>query len=343
MSAARAVSCFNLPAHRISGIVLATCLVLTAPSALAWGAVGHKTVGLIAGMRLDSTVGSKVANILATDTSPFEPKNIGDEANWADKFKYANDANYAATNLWHFVDIEVTDPNKGNISIPCNGNPDIPAGKPAYPGVPNDCVIDKINEFAAELRNPATSPEEQLLALQFLLHLVGDEHQPLHSSDRHDRGGNSDKISSAAGITLPAAASDQVLHHLWDTEFVEQLVGTDAQANAKTLNKAISAQQCKAWLAGAPDKWAEAWAVETYSTVGAPKAYGALPETTNGKYDLPKAYVDIARNVVPEQLRKAGVRLAALLTWSLSDLDPLSTCNETVSKKRRHRPKSHHG
>src|SRR3954453_9462468 len=87
---------------------------------------------------------------------------------------------------------------------------------PASNGPEQDCAIDKIQEFAAELANPATDPEEQIVALKFLLHFIGDLHQPLHASDDHDRGGN-DKRVSAAGFKAGN------LHHFWDTEFVNQL------------------------------------------------------------------------------------------------------------------------
>ena len=60
-------------------------------------------------------------------------------------------------------------------------------------------MIDKIDEFAAELRNPRTEAAERRLALQYLLHFVGDVHQPLHAADDHDRGGNR-KIVRGPGI-----------------------------------------------------------------------------------------------------------------------------------------------
>jgi len=52
----------------------------------------------------------------------------------------------------------------------------------------------KFQEFAAELANPGTDPEEQVVALMFVLHFVGDPRQPLHSSDDNDRGGNDKKV-----------------------------------------------------------------------------------------------------------------------------------------------------
>lgn len=63
----------------------------------------------------------------------------------------------------------------------------------ASDGPAADCVVDKIQEFAAKLGNPGTDPEEQVVALTFLLHFVGD---PLHSSDDNDRGGDDKKVSA---------------------------------------------------------------------------------------------------------------------------------------------------
>jgi len=82
-------------------------------------------------------------------------------------------------------------------------------------GPPNACVVDKIRQFNTELAAPGTDPQERIIALKFLLHFVGDVHQPLHSADDHDQGGNSKRVSARG---FPAGN----LHHFWDTEFVEQ-------------------------------------------------------------------------------------------------------------------------
>jgi nuclease S1 len=60
--------------------------------------------------------------------------------------------------------------------------------------------VDKIDQFAAELANPATADPERLLALKFLLHFVGDLHQPLHAADDHDAGGTKELVM-AEGFT----------------------------------------------------------------------------------------------------------------------------------------------
>lgn len=90
-------------------------------------------------------------------------------------------------------------------------------GTVASNGSADGCVVDKIEQFAAQLANPATDPEEQIVALKFLLHFVSDLHQPLHSSDDHDRGGNAIKVSAngfkarfrpvAAGTRMPVDAA----------------------------------------------------------------------------------------------------------------------------------------
>jgi len=57
--------------------------------------------------------------------------------------------------------------------------------------------VDKIDQFAAELSNPVASASERLLALKFLLYLVGDLYQRLHAADDHDAGGNKKLVAVA--------------------------------------------------------------------------------------------------------------------------------------------------
>jgi hypothetical protein len=77
-------------------------------------------------------------------------------------------------------------------------------------------VVDKILQFRQALADPALSDRARLRALQFLLHLVGDVHQPLHASNNGDAGGNDRRVS------LPGRRTGS-LHHYWDTVFVEEL------------------------------------------------------------------------------------------------------------------------
>jgi len=108
--------------------------------------------------------------LLAADTDALTPHDIANAATWADKYRDANiDNSRQRTRQWHFVDIEVATPN---FDAACFNHPPIPSSKPASSGPADDCVADKVQEFAAELANPATDHEEQVVALKFLLHFA---------------------------------------------------------------------------------------------------------------------------------------------------------------------------
>src|SRR5439155_1565891 len=81
-----------------------------------------------------------------------------------------------ATAKWHYVKLDATNPD---LTKACFGKPALPSMAPASRGVQDDCVVDKIEQFAKELRDPATLPGERLTALQFLLNFVGDVNDPL--------------------------------------------------------------------------------------------------------------------------------------------------------------------
>jgi S1/P1 Nuclease len=166
-------------------------------------------------------------------------------------------------------------------------------------------VVDKINQFAAELSDRTTDASEQLVALKFLLHFVGDLHQPLHAADDHDAGGNK-KLVSGEGL------HPGNLHHYWDVEFVERL-GTDPRQVAGRLIGQISEEQLEAWSSGTPADWAmEAFALARRD------AYGPLtPPGGHHTYSLPPSYTEQAEQDVALQLSRAGVRLAVVLNQAL--------------------------
>src|SRR5262249_30693921 len=153
---------------------------------------------------------------------------------------------YNLTRNWHFVDIELRAPD---FDRACFGHPPIPAGAVASLGPANDCVVDKINQFTAELSAPGTADAERLLALTFLLHFLGDLHQPLHAREQHDAGGNQKNLT-AAGLHAGT------LHRYWDTSFVEQL-GSNPVDVADALVAKITKAQIQQWSIGSAKDWAK--------------------------------------------------------------------------------------
>ena len=283
-------------------VVFAIGFVRALP-ARAWGDDGHQIVAAIARAYLTPAAKKRVDALLKADLDPLTEPKIGPAATWADRYREANiDGSRLATRQWHFADIELSAPD---LHRACFGFPTMAPGVPASRGPAQDCVVNKIQAFAAELENPATPLQERIVALKFLLHFVGDLHQPLHVSDDHDRGGN-DKRVSADGFYAGT------LHRFWDTEFVERLGPSPARV-AAGLVRQISQPDLQVWSVGGPAEWA----LETFA-VGRDHVYGQLPAANGrGSYRLTDAYVEMAIRDVAIQLSKAGVRLAVMLNRAL--------------------------
>lgn len=294
-----------------------------APAAHAWDDEGHRVVALIAEHYLRPAVRQRVQVLLEADHSGLTTDtSMASEATWADHYRDsdrdagADDAGadshrgehgehgerYEQTWRWHFVDLELEGPD---LTQACYGRPALPAGTPASQGPARDCIVDKIEQFQAELASPATPSGERLLALQFLLHFIGDLHQPLHAADDHDAGGN--RVRVVARGRRPGS-----LHRYWDGEFVRDL-GSDAPQIAAKLTAQISSGDRAAWTRGSVADWA----MESFALAQA-LAYGTLPPAdARGEHRLSFEYVQLADNAVATQLSRAGVRLALVLNRAL--------------------------
>ena len=286
---------------RKSLITLAAALAaLICSQALAWGDLGHEVTALIAYRHLSPTARAALDALLASDTDTLTAVDFASRATWADKYRNA----HRETAAWHFVDIEIDRPD---LKDACFGFPTLQGGQSASQGPAQDCVVNKIDEFAAELKNPSTPAAERLLALKFLIHFMGDLHQPLHAADHHDRGGN------CIGLSPPQGAQNN-LHAYWDVNVVNAL-GHSAAQIAEQLDARLSAADITAWTQGTP----QSWAMDTFE-VGRHDAY-ALPSMptcqSGGSVALPPAYMAQAEKDAATQLLKAAVRLAAVLNDAL--------------------------
>jgi hypothetical protein len=137
--------------------------------------------------------GRAASDLLAADTGSLTTHDIAGEAIWADRIRDYQSGR-ERTAHWHYVDIEIGAPN---VDRACFNHPALPPGVWASRGPAQDCIIDKIVQFEAELAQPDTPVPERLLALKFLLHFVGDLHQPLHAADSLDRGANTKRVSGS--------------------------------------------------------------------------------------------------------------------------------------------------
>jgi hypothetical protein len=279
------------------GAFASLCLMGITGRALAWGDEGHQVVALVADHFLDPVVKRKIDAMLAADTDPLTAHDIPGAAIWA--------AHDNRIRLWHVVDLELDHPD---LNAACFGHPGLPAGVAASDGPEKDCVVDKIEQFAAELASPRTKPSERLIALKFLLELVGDVHQPLDASDNHNGNGT--------GVLVTASAfSGRTLADFWNNETIEEL-GDDPKEIASDLVGGIQQNHAFAAMSkGAPSDWA----METFG-VAKDHAYGRLPSAgADGRYALDAEYETGAIQASRVQLARAGARLAALLNRALTD------------------------
>ena len=301
-----------------------TVLVLTPAESWAWSAEGHMIIAFVADRLLEaqeSPAQKKIAELLGGDKSNTWTKtDIAGEATWADAL-LDKTTEGRATSKWHYVKLDPADPD---VTKACFGKPALPSMAPARFGVPDDCVVDKIEQFAKELRDPATLPGERLVALQFVLNLVGDIHDPLHAIEHNDQGGQ------CVALLLPGAKTPVRLSAYWDDTLVVEAEGKDPAQAAGQIVAGLTPADIQKWSGGTPADWAqESYKVAkdiAYSYVkDAPKeavaSKYAFPVPKGEKdrcgpvplYRVDPGYSNRAVAAVKEQLAKAGVRLASLL------------------------------
>jgi S1/P1 Nuclease len=266
----------------------------------------------------------QVTAMLKSDTDDLTQHDIASAATWADKYRDVNNRrdHYVHTQNWHFVDMEIEKPD---LNAACFGRRPLPTGTLATDGPDEVCAIDKIEQFERELTDSNTDAEERVMALKFILHFVGDLHQPLHSSDNHDRGGNSVKVIVDG---FPHKSKDE-LHGFLDTQFVDAL-GTPPSTLAKSLLNGIKPAQAKQWAAGTPEDWQK----EAFD-MAASDVYGNPPLSKDEVQHLDANYVQTAEKDVKLQLSKAGVRLAFLLNRDLgSEQSDWDTCLSGIQTQK---------
>ena len=258
---------------------LALALALTAAArADAWSTPGHRVVAAIAEERLSPDARALVREILGST-----PMSDPDVAGWADAQRDP------ATKPWHYVNVPMG-------AAGYDADRDCPRG---------ECVVAAIARAETRLRD-ARSALDRADALRWLLHLVADVHQPLHAGDRGDRGGNDLPTRRARGRGQPGN-----LHRVWDFDVVGPVLrGRDAAAAGRELARSMRDRDAAAW---ASDLDPAAWATDSHAL--ARRIYvelGALPRD-GAIVLLPRSYARDQRPRVEAQLRKAGVRLAAIL------------------------------
>lgn len=241
--------------------------LLAAQSVLAWGQKGHDVTAYIAECHLTPEAAEKIDKVLGGHSLVYF-------ANWLDIASHTPE--YAYTSSWHYLNID--------------------AGKTlgTMPKNPDGDVLEAVTSIAEKLRARDLTPEEELIHLKMLIHLMGDMHCPMHTGRLDDLGGNKRPV-----LVFGKASN---LHSAWDTAIVEaahrwSYTEWQEQTDRLSDDEAVLIQ------AGEPRDWL----IETHAICRA--IYEATPEGTNISYD----YVDRATPVIELQFIRGGYRLARLL------------------------------
>ena len=274
---------------RIAAALAAAAGLIPSP-ALAWGKTGHRVVAAIADRQLSGLARAHVEQILGPGES------LDEAANWPDWMRSDPSPFWQKTSTpWHYVTLD---------------------GVVYDHAPPEGDALEALQRFTKTLQDTNASLADKQLALRFIVHLVGDLHQPLHNGKGTDRGGNEVKLT---WFGKPAN-----LHSVWDSLMVddEQLSFTEFAAK---LDRHMSPQDIVAWWDVNPRDWiSESAQIRDTLYPPPPKA---APKGKKGKGpavpELSYAYVYKFTPVMERRLSQGGVRLAAYLNYIFASPQPL--------------------
>ena len=237
---------------------------------ISWGVAGHKTIAQIAENHLTPQSKNAVRSLLGN-------QSLADVSTWADEAR--NTSEYRSTARWHFLNL--------------------PAGLNFKDFVQAVKTLNDENIYTAILKCQQTLTEvnatadQKTIALKFIIHFVGDLHQPMHISRAEDKGGNT--------IQVRYDSKGTNLHSLWDSKLLEHQ-GTEYNQLATNCDVA-TAKEIKQWQAD--DMLV--WIFESYQISS--RLYAEIESNTN----IDDQYYNLHLPIIQQRLKKGGIRLAGIL------------------------------
>ena len=241
------------------------CLIGVSVILISWGFKGHRAIATIAQKHLTSNTAYVVSAYL-------KGESMADVATWADE----NRTNTTAP--WHFLNLPLGLTHEQFVKFVSESD---------------NNVYTAILKAEANLKDKSLSADQKNEALKYLIHLVGDAHQPMHISRKEDKGGN----------TIQVRFDDKGtnLHSLWDSKLIDHEGLSEADI-AKTYDVATPAQ-IKQWQSDSPMEWI--W--ESY------QISSELYAQVKPGQDIDEAYYQKYIPVIRKRIDEAGIRLAGEL------------------------------
>ncbi len=276
-------------------------LLLSPTPASAWWEYGHMSVASVAWLEMKPETRIAVRRLLAhareleTPTCPL--RDIRDASYWPDCVKTLGDR-FSYAFAWHYQNVDVCKPF--DLKAACkDGN----------------CVSAQIERNLKLLANKDKDPNkrvperERLMALAFLVHFMGDLHQPFHGGDRSDRGGNDFRMRY--GI-IPTN-----IHAAWDGYLPDRAISTPPAEPAGILSQFSAAERAEMRLGTVEDWSRESWAAAREYGYGSLMADPCGPIPTD-RPSIDEATIQRLIPIVRRQVARGGERLARLLDEALS-------------------------
>jgi hypothetical protein len=264
------------------------CVVAGSSSTAAWGGQGHRLVGLVAADRLTPVARQHVDWLL-------DGRSLAEVSSWADTIT----SDQQQTSLWHYLNIP-----------PGAAGYDRDRDCPRQPGAAigsradrwRDCAVDRIGYWEERLRDLSLDRADRATALKYVVHFIGDLHQPFHALGV-GRGGNDVRVRvfGAADCSDDAAKPRPCnLHAVWDSRLIAHR-DADDRAYLAALQRLIVERRWGARPAGTPAQWAE-------------QSFRLAKEAlVSANTNIDEGYFRRHIGVIDERLALAGVRLAAVL------------------------------
>ena len=269
-----------------------------APSAWAWGGQGHRTIGAIADRLLSPAARAAVAQLLSGDLDKFgrlsTRRTLEAVSDWADEIT----ATAAARPRWHYDDAPI-----------CGSAPK------AHYCPDGQCNTEQLKRLITVLADTHAASRDRNEALKWVVHLVGDIHQPLHAADNGDRGGNRVPVALEGVRTR----GHENLHRAWDNDLVRlALHAADRQRPPADID--ALALEARSLVDEAGQGSPDSWALES-NNLARNVAYHyrgfACDRVPRDLVVLDPDYQQQAEAIVRERVLLAGARLAAVLNGTL--------------------------
>jgi nuclease S1 len=271
---------------------LALCLLLAASPASAWWEYGHETVARIAYLNVNPGTRAEIDRLLRQarllDTPTCPARTIEQASVWPDCIKTLGERfSYAST--WHYQNVNICQPFD-QVSACRDGN----------------CVSAQIERNLRLLADRSVPVRERIFALAFVVHLMGDLHQPMHAGDHADLGGN--RVQASYGVI----AGRTNLHSIWDGYLADRGI-SNPPGEAEGIISELAPADAAAMRAGNVTDWArESWQASRDYAYGSIFADPCAPPPA----ERPVVTEEITRRLVPvirRQVARGGIRLARVL------------------------------